>query len=302
MAEKQALTETQVASIVEAGGKRWQRGTMDRIYFNAERFGLKVSYYKSGNVSDATFDGSLVSNAEAYRIMAAKVYVDVKTGEVSCDFGRVRADVREAFEEKVRAVVDAALSAKPEPEQADEAPAEEPAPAAPDGPEGDGAAAMAYAAERAAELGARAEKASGDAARAAEGVRRAESGDPWDYFARRPRSRWVARHPEDETAERALDGWRKMREVAEADAERCAARAEALRAWRPSPWEARPDGSLADGAGDRLVPGAGVWRLYPAGADEGGYVLMDWDRGERMARRADRALVDLLSGVKRPRQ
>jgi hypothetical protein len=57
----------------------------DRIYFNAEDLGLKLWYYKTGNISDAEINGESISNCEARRIKAAKAYLDIETWTLHID-------------------------------------------------------------------------------------------------------------------------------------------------------------------------------------------------------------------------
>lgn len=74
-------TET-IKKLVAAGGNRWQKGTFDRIYFNASALGLRCEYYNSGNISGAWFNGEMCSNSCGRRLKAAKTFVDVATGEI----------------------------------------------------------------------------------------------------------------------------------------------------------------------------------------------------------------------------
>ena len=67
------------------GFKRWTKGGMDRLYINASALGLNCTYYKTGNVSNAWFDGYEISNCEARRMKASKTYIDVKTEKVYSD-------------------------------------------------------------------------------------------------------------------------------------------------------------------------------------------------------------------------
>ena len=71
-----------IAELEAKGFKRWQKGTMDRLYINARELGLVCTYYKSGNIQSATFNGEKISNSEAYRIKNAKTYIDVATEEL----------------------------------------------------------------------------------------------------------------------------------------------------------------------------------------------------------------------------
>ena len=76
MMTEQTYTPQQIQSI---GGRDW-RGT--RTYLNDvdELIGLDVAYYRSGNACDAALDGQDISNAEARRLLATKVWLDHATG------------------------------------------------------------------------------------------------------------------------------------------------------------------------------------------------------------------------------
>jgi len=54
-----------------AGGSRWQKNGMDRIYFNnlAKKGGLEYDTYKSGNIASASLRGKGISNATAGEIL-----------------------------------------------------------------------------------------------------------------------------------------------------------------------------------------------------------------------------------------
>lgn len=66
----------------KAGGNRWQKNGMDRVYFNnlAKKAGVDVDRYKSGYISSAAIKGRGVSNSKAGEIVRAigesKVYYD----------------------------------------------------------------------------------------------------------------------------------------------------------------------------------------------------------------------------------
>lgn len=75
-----------IAKLEEMGGKRWTKGSMDRMYFNARDLGLELKYYETGNVKDAKFRGAQLSNSDGRRYKAAKTYVDLATGEVHSDY------------------------------------------------------------------------------------------------------------------------------------------------------------------------------------------------------------------------
>ncbi|WP_431935763.1 helix-turn-helix domain-containing protein [Micromonospora sp. RP3T] len=64
------------------GGKPWSSGDgrINRVYINpglfARLMGLEVSYYNTGNIRHAEINGEHISNAEAGRILASKVYLE----------------------------------------------------------------------------------------------------------------------------------------------------------------------------------------------------------------------------------
>lgn len=111
------LTNEQIKAIEGKGGKRWIKGEMDRLYINATYLGLKVEYYKSGNVSASWFDGEDISHAEAYRVMNSKAWIDVKTGELHTSFGRIDPSIRETMVDRAQAILNEA-TAEPETETA----------------------------------------------------------------------------------------------------------------------------------------------------------------------------------------
>lgn len=67
------------------GFKRWTKNGMDRLYVNASALGLNCEYYKTGNISDAWFDGDRISNSEARRMKHSKTYIDIKTEKIYSD-------------------------------------------------------------------------------------------------------------------------------------------------------------------------------------------------------------------------
>ena len=54
----------------------------DRIYFNAEDFGLEVKYYNTGNVSRAWLNGEHISNSKASALLGGKAYLDLVSGKL----------------------------------------------------------------------------------------------------------------------------------------------------------------------------------------------------------------------------
>ena len=91
-----------IKALEKKGFNRWTKGDMDRLYFNIEKSeNLDIDYYKSGNVCSAYLDGERISNAEAYRLMAVKCFIDLKNGnELVVQYGSEEAQdvVRELAE------------------------------------------------------------------------------------------------------------------------------------------------------------------------------------------------------------
>lgn len=114
------LTDQQIAKLEAAGGKRWQKYGKDRIYINTTELGLEVSYYKTGNVSSASWQGEGISNADGRRLLASKVYVDVATGELSVSTSFGLYDDPDCVEHAAEKFVTDALAPEPEPELTDE--------------------------------------------------------------------------------------------------------------------------------------------------------------------------------------
>lgn len=79
------MTEERIEQLKQKGFIRWTKGSMDRLYINASMLGLECSYYKTGNISDAYFDGDSISNSEARRMKSAKTYIDIHTDRVFSD-------------------------------------------------------------------------------------------------------------------------------------------------------------------------------------------------------------------------
>ena len=69
-----------IEELEKRGFNRWTKGNMDRLYFDVKKSYLDVDYYKSGNISSAYLEGERISNAEAYRLMSVKCFIDLKNG------------------------------------------------------------------------------------------------------------------------------------------------------------------------------------------------------------------------------
>jgi len=87
------MNQQVIDKLIAAGGNRWQKNGMDRIYFKASQLGLDYSCYKTGNISSATFNGERISNSEANRMCAAKTYYNVVTNTVVSDNSALKAAV-----------------------------------------------------------------------------------------------------------------------------------------------------------------------------------------------------------------
>ena len=80
------LSEEIISRLEGRGFSRWTKGNMDRLYINAAQLGLECTYYHTGNISSAQFNGRSISNSEARRFKAAKTYINVKTGDIISDY------------------------------------------------------------------------------------------------------------------------------------------------------------------------------------------------------------------------
>ena len=100
------MTDKMIAKLDARGGKRWIKGNMDRMYFNATGIGLELEHYKTGNIRSASFRGTGLSNSMRGRYKAAKTCIDLATGEVHSDFDCLADAVRELIaqaEEEIEA-------------------------------------------------------------------------------------------------------------------------------------------------------------------------------------------------------
>ena len=90
------ITE-RIDELTALGFNRWQKNGMDRMYINASALGLDCCYFKTGNISDATFRGKSISNNEARSLKAAKTYIDLKNSMIVSDSCRLAAAVAETI-------------------------------------------------------------------------------------------------------------------------------------------------------------------------------------------------------------
>jgi hypothetical protein len=67
--------------------------------------GLDVGYYKTGNIQSASLNGERISNAEAGRLLSAKVWIDA-ADEIHVDYNRSRTS-----DDDIKAAVRTAMGA-----------------------------------------------------------------------------------------------------------------------------------------------------------------------------------------------
>lgn len=111
------MNEKMIKALESKGFHRWTKGDYDRLYANAEDFGLYTESYNSGNIKYAELNGTKISNAAAGRILSAKIYIDVKTGELITS--RITDDADEIVEAVKAAIAEA--KAEVESEEAEKA-------------------------------------------------------------------------------------------------------------------------------------------------------------------------------------
>ena len=96
-----------IEELEKRGFNRWTKGDKDRLYFDVKKSYLDVDYYKSGNVSSAYLEGERISNAEAYRLMSVKCFIDLKKdNELVVQYGNEESQkiVRELAEKALKKV------------------------------------------------------------------------------------------------------------------------------------------------------------------------------------------------------
>ncbi|MFD3516259.1 hypothetical protein [Streptomyces sp. NPDC058657] len=80
-----------VENMQAIGGNRWQRGDMDRVYFNnwAELAGIETTHFGTGNISSASYQGEGVSNRQAHKLLDSidKVWFDAADGKLHVRYG-----------------------------------------------------------------------------------------------------------------------------------------------------------------------------------------------------------------------
>ena len=84
------VNEATIKALEDRGFKVWEKAGYRRVYFNATHLGFTYSTYKTGNISDAYWQGERVSNAQGRRYLASKTYLDCYTGEVVSDYDELK--------------------------------------------------------------------------------------------------------------------------------------------------------------------------------------------------------------------
>lgn len=79
------MKQETIKNLEDKGFKRWTKGNMDRMYINSAQLGLICTYYKTGNISSATFGGDEISNSRARSMKGAKTFIDLNTDTVYSD-------------------------------------------------------------------------------------------------------------------------------------------------------------------------------------------------------------------------
>lgn len=94
------MTEKQIAKLVEMGAKRWTKGNKDRLYFSAWTLGLGYAPRTAkSNARHLMIDGEELTITKGNKLAAAKIYIDLTTDEIICDYP-------EYFETKVNAMIE----------------------------------------------------------------------------------------------------------------------------------------------------------------------------------------------------
>lgn len=95
------LTEKQIAKLESKGFKRWTKGDYDRLYINAYNIhGIDTKWEKNGKKT-LSINGEELTYTKSAKLSYAKIYIDVKTGEVVTDWDNVKALVEAELDEVI---------------------------------------------------------------------------------------------------------------------------------------------------------------------------------------------------------
>lgn len=97
------LSDAVINKLIELGGNRWTKGSMDRIYFNPCMLDVRFEYYDTGNIKRCYHKDCLCSNHQGRHIKAAKSYVDVKTGQAISDNDHLLESLQDRLAEAMQA-------------------------------------------------------------------------------------------------------------------------------------------------------------------------------------------------------
>ena len=95
------------------GWNEWHKGGKNRLYFNIKNSEmLDLDFYKSGAINFSELNGEKISHAEAYRLVASKVYIDLDTNKLHVD--------SDADEDMLKEIIDSEISKIVEDEEAED--------------------------------------------------------------------------------------------------------------------------------------------------------------------------------------
>lgn len=94
-AMKAAWRMARIDRLVAAGARRWTKGSMDRLYINADVLGYEYERYNTGNIRYAEYNGERISNSEMGRVLSAKTYIDCSDMKVHGTYSTVTNQARE---------------------------------------------------------------------------------------------------------------------------------------------------------------------------------------------------------------
>ena len=72
-----------IKQLEETIGTKWENYGKSRLYLDWHTLiRLELSYYNTGNISEARLDGEKISNSRARDIKSGKAWIDLHTGEL----------------------------------------------------------------------------------------------------------------------------------------------------------------------------------------------------------------------------
>lgn len=87
----------------EKGWNEWHKYNKNRLYFSIKSSEmLDLDFYKSGAISFSELNGEKISHAEASRLVASKVFIDLDTNELHVD--------SDADEDLLKEILDAEIA------------------------------------------------------------------------------------------------------------------------------------------------------------------------------------------------